>query len=232
MNNELLLIVSLLVIYSGVLLAYRFFGKTGLYCWTVFATITANIEVLLMVKAFGMEQTLGNILFASTFLVTDILSETAGKKEAAKAVNIGIVSSAFFILLSQSWLLYTPSDADWARPAFETIFSNTPRLLLASLLVYAVSQRFDVWAYHKWWEFTKNRFGDSKRFLWLRNNGSTLVSQMLNTVFYTFGAFWGMYEIPMLISICLSSYVIFIVTSLLDTPFVYLARRIAGQLEN
>jgi len=71
MINELLLIISLLVIYGGVLLAYRFFGKTGLYCWTVFATITANIEVLLMIKAFGMEQTLGNLLFASTFLVTE-----------------------------------------------------------------------------------------------------------------------------------------------------------------
>lgn len=231
MNNELLLIVSLLVIYGGVLLAYKFFGKTGLYCWTVFATITANIEVLIMIRAFGMEQTLGNILFASTFLVTDILSETAGKKDAAKAVNLGIVTSAFFILLSQSWLLYTPSKEDWARPAFETIFSNTPRLLLASLLVYAVSQRFDVWAYHKWWDFTKKKFGDSRRFLWLRNNGSTLISQLLNTVLYTFGAFLGMYDIPVLISICLSSYVVFVATSLLDTPFVYMARRIAEKAE-
>ena len=70
MNNELLLIMSLLVIYGGVLLAYKFFGKMGLYCWTVFATITANIEVLLMIKAFGMEQTLGNILLASTLANT------------------------------------------------------------------------------------------------------------------------------------------------------------------
>lgn len=227
MNNELLLIVSLLVIYGGVLFVYKWFGKTGLYCWTVFATVTANIEVLIMIRAFGMEQTLGNILFASTFLVTDILSETAGKEDAARAVNMGIVTSVFFILLSQSWLLYTPSKEDWARPAFETIFSNTPRLLLASLLVYAISQRFDVWAYHKWWEFTKKKFGDSRRFLWLRNNGSTLISQLLNTILYTFGAFLGMYAMPVLISICLSSYAVFVATSLLDTPFVYMARRIA-----
>ncbi|MDE6433240.1 MAG: queuosine precursor transporter [Lachnospiraceae bacterium] len=232
MNNELLLIVSLLVIYGGVLFVYKWFGKTGLYCWTVFATVTANIEVLIMIRAFGMEQTLGNILFASTFLVTDILSETAGKKDAARAVNMGIVTSVFFILLSQSWLLYTPSKEDWARPAFETIFLNTPRLLLASLLVYAISQRFDVWAYHKWWEFTKKKFGDSRRFLWLRNNGSTLISQLLNTVLYTFGAFLGMYDMSVLISICLSSYAIFVATSLLDTPFVYMARRIAEKGKN
>lgn len=227
MRNELLLMVSVLLIYGGIVLAYKVFGKTGLYCWTVFATITANIEVLIMIRAFGMEQTLGNILFASTFLVTDILSETAGKKEAQRAVNIGIVTSVFFILLSQSWLLYIPSTEDWARPSFETIFSNSPRLLFASLLVYAVSQRFDVWAYHKWWAFTKEKFGDSRRYLWLRNNGSTLISQLLNTVLYTFGAFLGMYDMSVLISICVSSYLIFVFTSLLDTPFVYLARQIA-----
>ena len=62
--------------------------------------------------------------------------------------------------------------------------------------------------------------------LWLRNNGSTLISQLLNTLLYTFGAFWGMYKPATLVSIALSSYVIFIVTSLADTPFVYLARMI------
>ncbi len=225
--NEILLIVTLLGVFGGVLLAYRFFGKTGLYCWTVFATITANIEVLILVNAFGMEQTLGNILFASTFLVTDILSETAGKQEANKAVSIGICTSALFILLSQAWLLYQPAESDWAMESFRVLFSNSPRLLLASLLVYAVSQRFDVWAYHKWWEFTTKKFGDSRKMLWLRNNGSTLLSQLINTVLYTFGAFWGMYTLPVFISICFSSYVIYIVTSLLDTPFVYWARKIA-----
>ena len=224
--NELLLIASLLVVYGGVLLAFRLFGKTGLYCFTCIATITANIEVLILVNAFGMEQTLGNILFASTFLVTDILSETAGKKEAQKAVNLGIFTSVLFIIISQSWLLYQPSANDWAQEPIRSIFSNTPRLMIVSVLVYAICQRFDVWAYHKWWNFTKTKFGDEKRFLWLRNNGSTLISQLLNTILYTFGAFWGMYEFPVLINIALASYVIFIVTSLADTPFVYLARKI------
>jgi len=226
MTNEILLILSLIFLYGGVLVMYRIFGKTGLYCCTVFATIAANIEVLLMVDAFGMEQTLGNVLFASTFLISDILSENAGKEAAKKAVNIGIATSLAFIIVSQSWLLYQPAASDWARESFETIFSNTPRVMLASLITYAICQRFDVWAYHKWWAFTKGRFGDSQRFLWLRNNGSTLISQVLNTVLYTFGAFAGMYDLGTLISICISSYVIFIVTSLADTPAVYLARKL------
>ena len=226
MPNELLLIISLFFLFGAVLLFYRLFGKLGLYVWTVIATISANIEVLILVDAFGLEQTLGNVLFATTFLVTDILSENHSKKEANVAVNIGIATSITFIVISQSWMLYTPSVHDFARPAIETVFSNTPRLMLASLIVYAICQKFDVWAYHKWWAFTSKRCGDSRRFLWLRNNGSTLISQLLNAVLYTFGAFFGMYDVPTLISIILSSYIIFIVTSLADTPVIYLARKL------
>lgn len=226
MPNELLLILTLLLTFSGVLVFYKIFGKTGLHVWTAIATITANIEVLILVEAFGMEQTLGNVLFASNFLVTDILSELHGKEEANKAVNIGIAASIAFIFISQSWFLYTPAANDWASESIYAIFSNTPRLMLASFLVYAICQKFDVWAYHKWWAFTQKKFGDKDSFLWLRNNGSTLVSQLLNTVLYTFGAFLGTYELETLFSICLSSYIIFIVTSLADTPFVYLAKKL------
>lgn len=226
MCNEILLILSLVVIYTSVVLFYRFLGKSGLYCWTVLATIAANIEVLIVINAFGMEQTLGNILFASTFLVTDILSETEGKRAANKAVLIGILTSGAFILISQSWMLYTPNDSDWASPAIASVFSNTPRLMLSSIIVYAVVQAFDVFAYHAIWAKTTKLCSDSKKFLWLRNNGSTLISQLLNTLLFTLFAFYGTYDVGTLLSIFASSYVIYIFTSLLDTPVLYLARRV------
>ena len=75
MQNELLLILSMIVTYTIVLGLFRLFRNQGLYLWTIVATISANIEVLILINAFGIEMTLGNILFASTFLVTDILSE-------------------------------------------------------------------------------------------------------------------------------------------------------------
>ncbi len=227
--NELILILSLVVVYGLVLLAYLLFGKSGLYCMSVIATILANVEVIILIKAFGMEQTLGNILFAATFLITDILSECEGKKQANKAVYLGVFSSVFFLLLSQSWLLYKPSGDTTATDALNIIFSNTPRMIIASLLVYAVSQIFDVWLYHKWWNFTTAKFGDKKKFLWLRNNGSTLISQMLNTLLFTVFAFVGTYDFKTLVNIFLSSYVIFVFTSLLDTPVVYLARKIGNK---
>lgn len=201
--------------------------EQGLYLWTIIATIAANIEVLIVVNAFGMEMTLGNILFASTFLVTDIASEVYGKQTAQKTVLLGILTSILFILISQSWMLYRPAQTDWAAPAIRTIFSNTPRMMLTSLLVYAFVQMLDVWLYHTWWDFTNRHFGNSRRFLWLRNNGSTLISQLLNAALFTCGAFWGTYRIQTLVSIAVSSYLIFIVTSLADTPFVYAARKLS-----
>ncbi len=224
MQNELLLLISLLVLFGGLLLVLRFFGRAGLYTYSAIATVLANIEVMILVDAFGMEMTLGNILFASTFLVTDILSELYGKQYAQKAVHLGILSSVIFLLVSQSWLLYVPSVSDWAMPSMRTLFTNTPRLLIASLVVYAIAQTFDVWLYHKWWAFTTSRFGDGDRFLWLRNNGSTLVSQLLNTLLYSVFAFAGVYSIDTLLSITLSSYIIFVFTSLADTPVIYAAR--------
>lgn len=224
--NELLLICSVIFIYGAALVGYKFFGKTGLYCLSAVATILANIEVVLLINAFGMEQTLGNILFAVTFLITDILSECEGKKAANKAVFVGIFASIFFLILSQSWLLYVPSENDVMMESIKSVFGNTPRMIISSLLVYAVSQFFDVWLYHKWWKLTEKKFGDKRKFLWLRNNGSTLISQILNTALFTFLAFVGTYDLQTMISIFLSSYVIYIFTSLLDTPVVYLARRI------
>lgn len=226
MRNELLLLLSMVFIYGMVLGWYWLFGDKGLMCWTMFATIAANIEVLILVDAFGLPQTLGNVLFASTFLVTDILSEVSGKKAANQAVNIGILTSVCFIILSQSWFLYVPSDQDTMAASIRAVFANTPRLMLTGLLVYAVAQRFDVWLYHRWWNFTTRRYGDSHRFLYLRNNGSTLLSQLVNTVLFTAGAFWGTFETTKLLSIITSSYIIFIVTSLADTPIVYWARMI------
>ena len=226
MANEILIILSILITYGGVVAFYRFFGKGGLLAFSVMASILANIEVLILVNAFGIEMTLGNVLFASTFLITDILSENHTRKDASRAVLISTLCSVMFIFISQMWLMYTPSENDWASGSIHTIFASTPRIVCASLVVYFVSQIVDVWLYHKWWDLCKKYFKDERKGLWIRNNGSTLVSQVLNTFLYTFLAFYGTYSMDTLISIFISSYMIYICTSLVDTPFVYWSRKI------
>lgn len=225
-QNELLIILSVVICFGGLILLYRLFRKSGLYAWLVLETITANIEVLILVRAFGMEQTLGNVLFASSFLATDIMSELYGKKEAGKAVWVGIASTIVFLVISATWQLYIPSENDFASPMIREIFAITPRIMCASLIAYFVSEFYDVWIYHKIWDATTKKHGDTRKFLWLRNNGSTLSSQLINTIVFTTIAFVGTYDGKTFFSVMISSYVIYIVTSLLDTPFVYLARKI------
>ncbi len=225
MQNEYVLILSLVLSYGMVFAFYKILGKTGLFVWSAIATIIANIEVPILIHAFGMEQTLGNVLFASTFLVTDILSENHDKKSANQAVTIGILANITFIVLSRLWFLVTPSPNDVIMPHMQQVFANTPRFMIVGVSVYAFCQFFDVWLYHTIWKKTSKIFGDNKKYLFLRNNLSTLFSQLLNSILFSFGAFWGTYDISTIINITIASYVIFIATSLLDTPFVYLARK-------
>ena len=70
MQNELILIASIFVFFGGLVAFFRFFGKQGIFAWTVICTIAANIEVLILVHAFGLDTTLGNVIFASSFLAT------------------------------------------------------------------------------------------------------------------------------------------------------------------
>ena len=223
--NELLLVLSLLISFGATVLFLKLFGKSGLFAWIGICAVFANVEVLILVHAFGMDQTLGNTLFASSFLATDILSELYGKKDANKGVLVGIITTVLFILLSTMWINYVPAEGDWAMPFVKQLFANTPRVLIASLIAYAVSEAFDVWLYHKWWTLTEKRFGNKDKYLWFRNNFSTLFSQLINIVIFNFGAFLGIYSLSQLFSITIACYVIYIVTSLLDTPFIYLAKK-------
>ena len=224
--NELFLIITLLVSFGGTILFLKVFGKGGLFAWIGIATVFANIEVTIVVHAFGMDQTLGNTLFASTFLATDILSELYGKKEANKGVLAGILTSLTFILLSFLWVHYIPAQSDWASEFVHGLFSNTPRMLLSSLIAYVVSEFIDVTLYHAWWKLTEKKTGSHTKMLWFRNNFSTLISQLVNIVLFNFGAFLGIYSFKELLTITASCYVIYVATSLLDTPFVYIARKI------
>ena len=224
--NELLLIGSIIVIFGAELAFYKLFAKSGLYVFTAIATIAANIEVLIFIKAFGLDMTLGNVLFAATFLCTDIISEVYGAREARKAVTIGIITNITFVIFAQWWLLYTATNKE-TMDAMHTIFDQVPRVMIASLLVYIIVQYLDVFLYHKWWKLTDKKFGNHRKYLWFRNNASTLVSQFLNTVLFNVFAFYGTVSTGELLSFIFVGYVIFVATSLADTPFVYLARRIS-----
>ena len=155
------------------------------------------------------------------------MSEIYGKKEANKCVKLGIAANITFILISQSWFLYVPAPSDTMATPIRTVFANTPRVMLSSLFAYAVCEIYDVWAYHHIWSWSEKKFGNKKAYLWLRNNGSTMVSQLINVLVFNLLAFAGVFPASVLIQILIFGYLIFLVTSILDTPFLYWARKIA-----
>ena len=220
--NELLFIGSVLFFLGSVLLIYRLFGRSGLFVFTAFATLLANIQVCKTVTIFGLSTTAGNVLYASTFLVTDILSEQYGKKEAGKAVKYGLAVTLLWVIGTQLTLLFIPNENDYIQPSLQVVFGLVPRVAFASLAGYVISQSLDVFLYHFIW----SRTGGTKSGLWIRNNGSTLTSQAVDTLIFTFLAFWGIYPTPVFLSILGTTYLFKAVVALLDTPFIYLARKL------
>lgn len=178
MTNELLFFFTIAASFAGVMLFYRLFGKTGMFCWIAFSTIIANIETAKCVDMFGWSVTLGNILFSSNYLCTDILHENHGGKSARMAVIIGFAATLLFVGLEQLTLLFIPNDADFANDAMHTLFGFMPRLCAASVVTFLCSNMLDTYLYG-WWSKRTER-------VWLRNNGSTLISQAFDTLMFTF----------------------------------------------
>jgi len=225
MNNELLWFAEILVNFFLIILAYKLFGKWGLIMWIPVSVIVANIQVVQTVELFGFVSTLGNVIYATSFLITDILSENYGKKEATKAVWIGFFSLISMTILMNIALLYTPLEGDdfalATRKATSTIFSLMPRIAIASLTAYLLSQTHDVWAFHFW----KNRFPEY-RHLWIRNNLSTMVSQIIDSAVFVLIAFYGVFETTVLFEIFLTTYFLKFIVAIADTPFVYWGKQI------
>ena len=237
--NELYLFLTILVYLSCLIVAFKLFGRVGLFAWMCIATILSNIEVLNYVTLFGMNATLGNVMFCSTFLATDILSERYGKSHARLAVWVGLFASIIFVVVSQFWLLFTPTQGfEESSNAMSVLFSCMPRVVIVSLVTYAVVQFFDVKVYHWIWNATEKRFGDKKALLWLRNTGSSLVSITLNAFLFNFFAFYEfggalsflnhpfVVDFATVLQFSLVTFIFMFITILLDTPFVYLARKI------
>lgn len=216
MTNETIFIIATLFCLCGALTAFRLGlnWATGyiVICSAVLACVGAKIS-----NIFGLPITLGEAVYASIYLTSDMVTERYGKKEGYKLVRIGFASLFVFTVLTQLALLLQPEDyAQEISGAMDTVFNMSLRMTAAGALAYFISQHFDVWFYHLIHEKTKERF------LWLRNNASTIVSQALDTtIFYTI-AFYGVFD--NLLEIALAGYIVKVTIALCDTPFMYLSK--------
>jgi uncharacterized integral membrane protein (TIGR00697 family) len=202
------------------LLLYKLFGKKGLYGIVIFNIILSNLQGPKLTVIFGMETSLGVILYSSIYFATDLLSEKYGRKEAQAAVLLGFFISIIMVMMIFISLLFLPSETIYAKnvhDAMSVLFNFTPIFVFGSLFVYLITQSVDIWIFH----FIKQK--TNGRHLWLRNNASTILSQGLDTVLYALIVWAPIVGFWKALSLAMSKYVIKILIALIDTVFLYWA---------
>lgn len=216
--NEILWILTLILSFLSIILCYKYLGKNGLFLWIVVATLVSNIQTVKTVELFGLETSLGTILYGSTFLATDILNYKYGLKESRKTIIYGFLSMIMMTIFMVICLLYQPSINDFAQESLSTIFSINIRITIASLVGFGVSQFIDTFLFHK----LQKKYNK----LWLSNNASTMICQVIDTIIFTLITFVGTMSFNAIIEIMISMYIFKFMVALLDTPFMYIASKI------
>ena len=186
-----------------------------IYLLSIFiASLTiASVLASKIIQIFGLYVPAGVLAYAITFFCTDVISEIWGKPRARSTVIGGFIALIVVLILIQLGLNW-PRAPFWNQEtAFQSILGSTTRIIVASLAAYLISQLHDVWAFHFWKKMTKDRH------LWLRNNLSTAVSQLIDSILFISIAFYGSMPILPLI---IGQWIIKFAIAALDTPVVYL----------
>lgn len=217
--NIVLGIISIIATFSIVVCMEKVFKKEGLYVWISIATIMANIFVCKSIDILGLTASLGNVMFASIFLATDILSEKYDVKDSRKAVILAIVSQMIFIMATTLTVSYIPSETDLSNESMKTLFSINARVSISSIVMFGVSNMLDIYLFEK----LKRKFPKQ---LWLRNNVSTIISNCLENYFFVFFAFVGIYDYNTILSIATTTSILEIIIAICDTPFMYISKKL------
>ena len=200
-------------------LMYRCFGKQGLIAWVAIGTIIANIQVIKTVDIFGISATLGNVMFASIYLATDILNDIYGRKVAKRAVWLGFSSTLVMIIVMQMSLHFIPAPEDISQKALSTIFDLVPRIALGSIIAYIIGQHVDVFIF----SMIKKVFQSDKTFI-IRAYGSTVLSSIIDTALFVTIAFIGTLPASVVFEIFITTYVLKFVSTIFNVPFGYIAK--------
>ena len=160
----------------------------------------------------------GVLPYPLTFLITDILSEIYGKKRTNRVVVIGFATSIF--VLGALWLGNQFPAIDGSPVSdeeYRTVFSNAWRVIGASMVAYLVAQLLDIRLFHFWKRIT------SGKHLWLRNNGSTFLSQLVDTTLVVTVLFVGVKSLSEIHVMIIDGWLFKILCAAADTPIFYLA---------
>lgn len=198
--------------------------------------IIANVVTAKLIQTpfvlFGVNITLPGaaVCYAITFLMTDVIGELWGKKEANKTVVFGIVCQCIATLL----IIFTqklPAVSKETQQAYDILLGQNWIFVVGSLVAYFASQSWDVWIFHKIRDKFVSRTGSNKS-RWIWNNASTMTSQIIDTVIFIlisfglgFGWLFNVSMWPTLGAMLVGQYVLKFILAALDTPIFYLLTR-------
>lgn len=218
--NTVYLFLEIFICFSAVVLIGKLFGKNGLIAWVGVASVLANIITEKTSNILGLDAAQGSVLFASTFLATDILCEKYGKREAKTGVLVGLFSSVALIVAIQIALLYSPVEYDYADAPMQVLFGLNLRITASSIVMYLIANLADIAVFDKLKQMTDGKW------LWLRNNVATILCNCIENFGFIFLAFLGIYTAGQCFEIAIATSVIEIVAAVCDTPFAYLGRKL------
>lgn len=218
--NSIYLFMEIIVCFSAVILIGKLFGKAGLISWIGIASVLANIITAKTSNILGLDSAQGTVLFASTFLATDILCEKYGKDAAKTGVLTGLFASLALISATQIALLYTPVEYDYADSPMRILFGLNLRITASSILMYLIANLADIYVFDKLKQMTGGKW------LWMRNNVATILCNCVENFGFIYLAFLGIYTAEQCFEIAVSTSIIEIIAALCDTPFAYLGRRL------
>ena len=226
-NQELLWLLTVVYDLGLAILLYRFFGKYGLYTAVVLGIILGNLQggKVSELELFGYSFTvsMGAILYSGIYFATDVLNEKYGREEANRAVLLGFVANIAVMITLFISIQFRPSDITGSalevHNAITTLAGYSPIFVIGSLTSYLISQTFDVWLFHK----IRTLTGESK--LWLRNNLSTMTSQLLDTMIYQFTWVLAGMDLKTAFVIAVTKYIFKVLIAGIDTIFIYWVRK-------
>lgn len=158
----------------------------------------------------------GVLPYPVTFLITDILSEFYGRNKTHRVVLAGFAASLFtLVIISLGRYYHAIPESRVSDSLYATMFNNSARLIFASMLAYLIAQYVDVVLYHFWKRLTGGRM------LWLRNNGSTIFSQLVDTVLVVGVIFAGEIPFGTMLDYMADGWMFKALVALADTPILY-----------
>lgn len=220
MTNEFLFFLTIAIDLGLILIATKL-GKEWLVTMIIANIVVSQISAAKIITLFGFTASASAVFYASIFLATDILTEHWGQKEGYSSVRKAFLVILFILGFTTLIRFVAPFQPSEAAKAFDVLFGFLPRIAGAGLIAYLVAQNFDIWLFHWIKERTKDRY------LWLRNNGSTFVSQFVDSVLFFGLAFYGV--VPNVWALILTGYAAKLIVAFFDTPFLYLSYKILNK---